>query len=88
MGGNAMFKVESGLPVEKFGRRRYPFARLEPGDSFFVPAATADERRLVRHAAMMFKRSHPGWFYTTRVVVSARSSGVRVWRVRGEERVS
>lgn len=37
------FEIESGIPIPERKKRqsKYPFSRLEVGDSFFVPGKTA-----------------------------------------------
>lgn len=74
-----MFEVLSDVPPppKRFAGddfRRYPFDTLGVGQSFVVPSEQGD---LVRSAAKMWKRRHPGWDYTTR----SRDGTTRVWRI-------
>jgi len=62
------------LPEPKLGRpKKYPFAEMEVGDSFFVPQ---EKVRSASKSASMYKAAHGGDF-TRRSV----EGGVRIWRV-------
>jgi hypothetical protein len=83
--------IEKGVPIPdgrytNGGREKYPFRRMEIGDSFFV----SDEGRmsgqwlrakLYTYAASVRKRGVPDLRITARVVEENGVSGVRVWRV-------
>jgi hypothetical protein len=55
--------------------RRYPFADMEPGDSFTIPA---DRMLSARSAASRFQQSHRGWAFVTRM----DGERARIWRVK------
>lgn len=55
--------------------RRYPFAEMQPGDSFTIPV---DRRQSVRSAASQFQQVHQGWQFVTRL----EGERVRIWRVK------
>ena len=75
--------IESGVPIPPRGGKTrgsmYPFAKMEAGDSFGIPA-TADRleavRRNIQGAASGYGKRH-GKKFTTRVLATE----VRVWRV-------
>lgn len=65
----------------------YPWAHMEPGDSFFVPggkAGTKDKRpgvimRINPHGARV---KYPGTTWVTRAVTENGVNGIRVWRTK------
>lgn len=78
------FAIEKNIPMAQLAscsRKFYPFAEMEIGDSFFVPAsAEYTTRQLVsrmgsstRHAAK--KHSPKKW------ACRKQADGVRVWRI-------
>lgn len=79
-----MISVDVGIPIPT-GKRaykkkgsKYPFARLEPGDSFQITTAAEDLQRIytaVQQAAYAASKKL-GHKYTTRKLETA----VRVWR--------
>lgn len=59
--------------IPNIGRReRYPWSRMEVGDSFLIPAG---DKRKVAGAA-----SHAGRRLGKKFIVRAVDDGVRVWR--------
>lgn len=85
--------VESGIPVperkslREFAKKReskYPVAKLEVGQSFWVPKAKSLS---ARGTASRFKKQNPEWEYTVRVEGRTNAegvveSGVRVYRLK------
>ena len=81
----AKFKVEAGIPIPprsaKLGARKdskYPFARMEVGDSFFIPTTGPKDpayKRLLSSVSQAKRRF--GINLQSRVV----DGGVRVWRL-------
>ena len=82
------FPIESGVPVAPHAGRRlaaiqYPFAALEVGQSFFIPADQLEERRttarIVNRRLFAFLKKNPNkqLKFATRAV----DGGVRVWRI-------
>jgi hypothetical protein len=73
------YKVEKGIPLPKVEGmgcpRKYPFATMQPGDSFAVMGKKEFLR--ARAAASVHKKKFPGWFYATRATVT----GGRIWRI-------
>jgi hypothetical protein len=76
---NRGYKVEKGIPLPKHKGmgcpRKYPFATMQPGDSFAVTGKKEFLR--ARAAASVHKKSFPGWFYAAR----ATDTGGRIWRI-------
>ena len=75
----ADFVVESGIPIPPRPRRggklnkwKYPWLKLKPGDSFFVPGKTGRNFRAQAHHA----EKRTGLQFVLRTV----DGGVRVWR--------
>lgn len=64
---------ESELPTARNGRARYPFAQMEPGQSFVAPPS---ENKGVRSAAHSYGKRH-GQTFTCR---RQDDGAVRVWR--------
>ena len=77
------YKIEKGIQLPDrafgFGQRKYPFAEMEPGDSFFVPCEDDKKKRTaLRNSIMGSCRRKKGWGkFATRNV----KGGIRVWRV-------
>ncbi len=78
------FTIDKNVPIPASTAGRgaiYPFAAMEPGDSFFVPAtgeALKKRAASLSRAASMHAKKHEGRKYTTRKVPD--EGGVRVWR--------
>ncbi len=64
---------DAELPAARNGRSRYPFAEMEPGQSFVVPA---EENKGVRSAAHSFGKRHEQKFTCRRQA----DGSVRIWR--------
>ena len=64
---------EKHIPIPAIGR--YPFAKLQPGESVLYPCTDAATRRKARKAAYRVAE-YQAW----RVVVRSLPDGVRVWR--------
>jgi hypothetical protein len=80
------FVIEKNVPLPKSnrgrGNTRYPFGRMDIGDSFFIAApenATATQQR-ISSAATHFAARHACRF-TTREVMEDGVIGVRIWRI-------
>lgn len=69
-----MYKVDKDLEMPEIrGRGReakYPFAQMEPGDSFMAP-------KTARAAAYMYGK-RTGTLFTSRVI---NERNVRIWRI-------
>ena len=76
------FPIERGIPAPRLSRyRKYPFADMAVGDSFFVPGV---QPRLLRSAArgwVTYNLERDGIAFAVRKSVANGVSGVRVWRV-------
>lgn len=78
------YKLEDGVPIPERGRPpkgapKYPFEKMEVGQSFFVPVDVAHiptYRDRIRGAAFYYATKHPGKTFSTHVV----EGGIRVWR--------
>ena len=75
---NEMLKIDRDVPIPPLvGKglgRKYPFEEMEIGDSFFV---TDVSPKSVRTSANGWKKRHPGFEYTSRVI----DGWTRVWRI-------
>lgn len=78
-----MYSIEKNVaiptierPNRKTGAYKYPFAKMEVGDSFFVPINREKELKSVASSSSLYG-SKLGRKFTTRKVVG----GVRVWRI-------
>ena len=80
-----MFQIESGVEIppqsQPLRKMKYPFNRLNVGDSFVFPVATDEDREAIQNrlqsAAANWGRSRGMRFVTRRV-----TQGIRVWRVK------
>ena len=77
-----MFKIEKGVPMPLGAGsgpgfpRKYPFAEMEVGDSFFAPGITS------RNIAGCFSHaSKSGRKFCLRTLTENGVTGVRVWRI-------
>ena len=67
--------IEKNVPAPANPRRRkYPFAEMEVGDSFFAPNIK------ISSVTYSFAR-HPGKKFTARTVTENGVKGFRVWRI-------
>ena len=81
-----MFEIENNVEMPKKcanngSAAKYPFREMEVGDSFFVPAESAESAHRVQinissSSVQMSKREGAGKKFATRKV----EGGVRVWR--------
>lgn len=74
-----MFKIEKHIPVppkHNKGSSIYPFAQMQKGDSFLIPAKAKEEQVSKRKAVSASAYKHK-MKITTRIV----EGGVRVWKV-------
>lgn len=70
-------EIEDGIPLPAItaGRMRYPWDKLQPGQSFFIPGAT--ESRVTPK-----KLREQGWKFTSAVEETHYGErGRRYWRV-------
>lgn len=79
-------RIDSGVPLARLrdcgggwnsGLSKYPFGKLQPGQSFFVPAALA----AVSSAKGKWSAKHPGAVLRCRTVTESGVKGVRTWRI-------
>lgn len=71
-----MIKIDKNIPLPFQGpsnSTKYPWAKLKPGDSFFVPDMTTHRFG----GTVGFARKNTGFKLVTR----KSNNGVRVWRV-------
>ena len=77
------FPVQKGIPIpepKSPGARKYPWNKLAPGGSFFIPRKSVDQvSSAVSNAAKRL-----GWKFTMRSVIEKKVPGVRVWRIDDE----
>lgn len=68
------YVIEKGVPYEQHTSHKYPFAQMEPGDSFLVPQGVSQNRA---SAAAVNYGKRTGKVFRTKKTVE----GVRVWRI-------
>lgn len=78
-------KIDKGVPIPERGDRKYPWKKMEVGDSFFVPGARVNasqpgDGRLfsTQHA----RRTVPGSVWLVRLTTEDGVAGARVWRTK------
>jgi len=69
------FVIEKNVPIPPPGQTKYPWAEMEVGDSFLVPA---DKGNSAKTAASHFIRRNPGKKFLSR----AEGDELRIWRVK------
>lgn len=86
-----MYAIESNIAMPKRTTRGpaaasvYPFAEMQPGDSFFVPCEETEFKKVrMRLAAAIVRRvkAAAGEKYSTRMINEESVNGIRVWRVK------
>jgi hypothetical protein len=78
------YKIEKKIPIpagHQHGVPRYPLAKMEVGDSFFVPSLDVKNANTLRQACYHYGKKHPSKF---RVLLddSSTTVGWRVFRVK------
>jgi hypothetical protein len=84
-----MYKIESGVALPDVARHstrkgstKYPFAEMNVGQSFLIPATSEDEvvkvESRLRGATLRYAKQQGG---TVKFTVRAVNDGIRVWRV-------
>ena len=83
-------QIEHGIPLPpetrggwKGGRRRavrFPWAKMQPGDSFFVPDGDEDPVRL--RNVVVVSASHAGKRLDRKFAVRRVEGGIRAWRTK------
>jgi hypothetical protein len=81
------YAIEKDIPLHKQLRRggpppRFPFALLDIGDSFFVPASDASPKGMRNAVAVYRKRT--GKHFATRICIKGDIPGTRIWRIAGK----
>ena len=68
--------IEKNIPVpeDRRGSRKYPFSKMEVGDSVFFEGASSDG---IEYTAARVSACRWGWKFRAR----AADGGLRIWRV-------
>lgn len=69
-------QFEKNVPVPTSRLNKYPFARLQPGESVLYPCSEFADRQRARKAAYRLAEHHQ-WQI---IVRASLPEGVRVWR--------
>lgn len=74
-------EIEKGIPVPEHAPHgsRYPFNRMEVGDSFKVPCRERGSTH-IGSAVGHFRRTHPDWKFIIRTL--KEENIIRCWRVK------
>lgn len=72
-----MYKIEKNVPVVKT-RSKWPFGKMEVGDSFIIPKGDYINMNNIYSAASHYGKRHGGMKFTTK----ACDEGRRVWRIK------
>jgi hypothetical protein len=73
-----MIEIESSVPLPAL-QSKYPFDKMEVGDSFFIPCGFLEVQKCLtkaRNESQKFKQGKEVRFYSAIV-----DQGVRVWRI-------
>jgi hypothetical protein len=84
------FKIEKEVPIPKsqkkgFRNTRYPFNKMEIGDSFFVENYTRESMQQVSNAGRSYFR-YKGNYDKVTVACRKEGTGFRVWVVNKNNR--
>tara|TARA_R110000803_G_scaffold132008_6_gene199271 strand:+ start:4445 stop:4777 length:333 start_codon:yes stop_codon:yes gene_type:complete len=82
------FQIDSGIPLPedtRSGECKYPFGKMNEGDSFFIPLRQGDQidrmkNRLSQSTRTYGKKQTPEQHFRIRLRLENEISGVRVWR--------
>lgn len=81
----AQIKIDKGIPIpERRTHTKFPFADMEIGDSFFVPAKQTKMSTLAARVSVARKRHAPRSFLLAKVT-EKKIEGTRVWRIEDRE---
>jgi hypothetical protein len=81
-GGRAMIEIEKNIPLppKETRQTKYPYARMEVGDSFFVPQTRASKDSV--YASIQWAKRKLGFKFILRADNADNDNGgVRAWRV-------
>ena len=79
-----MYEIEKNkeIPSPNMGRgAKYPFRKMEPGDSFFVECDMSDKKAANRLRSSILGSSRVGRFKGQKFSTRSTKNGIRVWRV-------
>lgn len=75
-----MINVDTTIPMPAPAeQKKYPFATMEVGHSFFIEAADEEDMHRLRSAASHFGKRR-GWKFTVRKATENEANGYRCWR--------
>lgn len=69
------YQIDKGIPLPPIAPVKYPFSKMEVGDSILDTKATTPNKSKMRQAAVAFGKLHNQQF-ASRV----HKGGVRIWR--------
>lgn len=72
-----MFEIEKDVPIHRSMEARFPFHKMEVGDSFFVPNDAGINQNNLNTYFRRAEAKHTGTVFKSRKVENGR----RVWRV-------
>lgn len=81
-----MYSIDKDIPppadrnYSAHGRRVYPFAEMQPGESVFIQGARTDGNEYAAARCVAYKRRKKG--IDCRFKARAEGDGMRVWRVK------
>jgi hypothetical protein len=77
-------KIEKNIPIPT-RKRKYPFEKMEVGDSFTVPLMKHNGSGLMTEARRFALKKRLNWDFMTKTVVEGRKHKVkktRIWRIK------
>jgi len=75
-----MYEIDKNVPmplIYRFEEEKYPFEKMEIGDSFFASFEGRDSRRLQQYISKKSKE-----FNLKKFVTRTCNGGIRCWRVK------
>jgi hypothetical protein len=76
-----MIEIEKGVPVKGLVKSHYPFAQMDPNDSFFIACEAEISRKLAQSVASSARRFARMAGSSRRYATRRVEGGVRCWRV-------
>lgn len=77
-----MYSIDKDIPPPADGRgfQRFPFAKMQPGDSVFIQGAKIDGNECAAAYNVAYRRQKKG--VECRFKARTEGDGVRIWRVK------
>lgn len=73
-------KIEKNVAFPQGRRMKYPFSKMEVGDSFYVEGGDFKRSNSIANAANQYSRNHTNG--TAKFATRKENNGLRCWRMK------